>query len=79
MLNAVRGDFTAMYEFERLPLNQTKMTFTCIVACKGSAPKALSNLGMKGLLEEVRRASEFFEVSERSGGGIEENENTSHY
>jgi len=58
-----------MYEFERLPLNQTKMTFTCIVAIKGSAPKALSNLGMKGLLEEVRRASEFFEVSERSGGG----------
>ena len=59
--NVVRGELTAFYEFKRLPFGQTKFTMTARVDIKGSVPKALANRAIKGFMNTVRRAYEYFE------------------
>jgi len=59
--NAIRGEFTAMHKYERLPHNQTRFTFTTRLDIKGSVPKAIANMGMSSFLDTVRRAYMYFE------------------
>jgi len=59
--NAIRGEFTAMHKYERLPHNQTRFTFTTRLDIKGSVPKKIANMGMSSVLDTVRQAYMYFE------------------
>ena len=62
--SAIRGEFTAMHKYERLPHNQTRFAFTTRVDIKGSVPKAIANMGMTGVLDTVRQAYKYFQRDE---------------
>jgi len=62
--NAIRGEFTAMHKYERLPHNQTRFTFTTRVDIKGIVPKVIANMGMSGILDTVRQAYMYFQRDE---------------
>ena len=59
--NFVRGELSMIYSFTKLPFGQTKFTMTARVDIKGSVPKALANRAIKGFMNTVRRAYEYFE------------------
>jgi len=62
--NAIRGEFTAMHKYERLPYNQTRFTIRLKVDIKGSVPKAIANMGMSGLLDIIYKAYKYFQRDE---------------
>ena len=62
--NAIRGEFTAMHKYERLPHNQTRFTLRLKVDIKGSVPKKIANMGMSGALQQVYRAYKYFQRDE---------------
>jgi len=62
--NAIRGEFTAMHKYERLPHNQTRFTLRLKVDRKGNVPKKIANLGMSGALDSVYRAYKYFQRDE---------------
>ena len=62
--NAIRGEFTAMHKYERLPNNQTRFTLRLKVDIKGNIPKKIANMGMSGALDSVYRAYKYFKRDE---------------
>jgi len=62
--NAIRGEFTAMHKYERLPHNQTRFTLRLKVDIKGSVPKKIANMGISGALDSVYRAYSYFQRDE---------------
>ena len=59
--NIVRGELSMIHEYERLPHNQTRFTFTTRLDIKGSVPKKIANMGMSSVLDTVRQAYMYFE------------------
>ena len=57
----VRGVFTSLVVFERLPYNCCKFTMTAKADIKGQIPRVVAESGLSGLVNSVRRAYEFFE------------------
>jgi len=62
--NAIRGEFTAMHKYERLPHNQTRFTLRLKVDIMGSVPKKIANMGMSGALDSVYHAYKYFQRDE---------------
>jgi len=60
----IRGEFTALCTFERLPHNCCKFTYVVKADIKGSVPKVVAESGLSGLVESVRDAYKYFERDE---------------
>ena len=64
LINIIRGEYSVIHEYKRLPHNQTKFTVWLKVDIKGSIPKKIANMGMKGLLDIVYEAYMYFQRDE---------------
>ena len=62
--NAIRGEFTAMHKYERLPHNQTRFTLRLKLDIKGRVPKKIANMGISGALDSVYKAYKYFQRDE---------------
>ena len=62
--NVVRGEISMIHEYERLPLNRTKLTLRLKLDIKGGVLKKIANMGMSGALGSVYKAYKYFQRDE---------------
>ena len=58
---AVRAEYQGVYLFERMSEDRTRMVYISKVDVKGRVPAMVVNSGLKGLVETVNRAVEYFD------------------
>ena len=64
----VRGDFSAICIFEKLPFGCTRFTHIASLDVKGNVPKAVAKAGLRGVVESVRKAYNFFQRDDEVDG-----------
>ena len=64
LTHIIRGEYSVIHEYERLPHNQTRFKLRLKVDIKGSVPKKIANMGMSGALDSVYRAYKYFQRDE---------------
>ena len=57
----VRAEYTGIYLFERMSEDRTRMVYVSKVDVRGRVPAMVANSGLKGLVETVNRATEYFD------------------
>ena len=61
LTHIIRGEYSVIHEYERLPHNQTRFKLRLKVDIKGSVPKKIANMGMSGALDRVYKAYKYFQ------------------
>ena len=64
LTHIIRGEYSVIHEYERLPHNQTRFKLRLKVDIKGSVPKKIANMGMSSALDTVYHAYKYFQRDE---------------